>query len=70
MKIPKKKKNKNKKTPRHSGIAAAGASAVSFLYLWVVPTSFNYRIWKKIIWMMNSEDHEILITICYFITKH
>ena len=28
MKIPIKKKNKNKKTPRHSGIAAAGASAV------------------------------------------
>jgi hypothetical protein len=26
--LPKKKKNKNKKNPRHSGIAAAGASAV------------------------------------------
>ena len=34
------------------------------------PNFIQLQNMEKFIWMMNSEDHEILIKICYFITKH
>jgi len=34
------------------------------------PNFIQLQNMEKFIWMMNSEDHEILIKICYFIAKH
>jgi hypothetical protein len=31
---------------------------------------FQLQNMEKLIWMMNSGDREIVIKICYFITKH
>ena len=34
------------------------------------PNFIQLQNMGKVIWMMNSEDHDILITICYFIAKY